>query len=347
MRRREPQDQERPVRVLVVDDSALVRQILSRELEAAGGIEIVASAPDPYVARDRIVELKPDVLTLDLEMPRMDGITFLRKLMKHHPMPVVVVSSLTPAGSELALEALEAGAVDVIAKPGPAYSVGDMASQLAELVRAAATARVGFKRTPVAKRLSMAHTTNKVVAIGASIGGTRALHDILSVMPANGPGIVIAQHMPEHFTAAFATRLRQSCTMDVLEARNGDGVVPGRALIAPGNKHLVLRRDGAHYYVEVRTGPLVSGHRPSIDILLKSVARYAGKNAVGIVLTGMGHDGAAGMKALADNGAPTLAQDENSSVVFGIAREAIRLGAVREVLPLESIAPRVLRLVQE
>ena len=193
----------------------------------------------------------------------------------------------------------------------------------------------------------MAHTTNKVVAIGASIGGTRALHDILSVMPANGPGIVVAQHMPEHFTAAFANRLRESCAMDVCEARNGDGVVPGRALIAPGNKHLVLRRDGAHYYVEVRTGPLVSGHRPSIDILLKSVAHYAGRNAIGIVLTGMGHDGAAGLKALADAGAPTLAQDENSSVVFGIAREAIRLGAVREVLPLESIAPRVLRLVQE
>lgn len=334
----------------MVDDSALVRRILTRELEAAGGIEVVASAPDPYAARDRIVELQPDVLTLDLEMPRMDGITFLRKLMKHRPMPVIVVSSLSPAGSELALEALEAGAIDVLGKPGPAYSVGDMASQLAERVRAAAAAHVDpvlIRRASTAARLSMTRTTNKVVAIGASIGGTKALQDVLSVMPANGPGIVIAQHMPEHFTAAFAARLRETCAIDVCEARTGDRVIPGRALIAPGNSHMVLRRDGATYHVEVRSGPLVSGHRPSIDVLFKSVARYAGKNAVGVIMTGMGHDGAKGLKALADVGAPTIAQDEATSVVFGMACEALKLGAVNQTLPLSSIAPRILSLVQE
>lgn len=335
----------RTVRVLVVDDSALVRRILSRELSLAGGIEVVASAPDPYVARDLIVELQPDVITLDLEMPRMDGLTFLRKLMLHYPLPVIVVSSLTRAGSELALEALEAGAVHVIAKPGPAYSVGDMASELAELVRAAATLKVGRRVAAAApaKRLSMTKTTNKVVAIGASIGGTQALHQVLTAMPLNSPGIVIAQHMPEHFTAAFAARLKDACAIDVSEARTGDRVGPGRALIAPGNKHLVLRRDGANYHVEVRSGPLVSGHRPSIDVLLKSVARYAGQNAVGVVLTGMGHDGAAGLKSMAAAGAHTIAQDEETSVVFGIANEAVKLGAVREILPLGSVASRILR----
>jgi len=334
--------------VLVVDDSALVRQILTRELEDAGGIEVIASAPDPYVARDRIVELQPDVLTLDLEMPRMDGVTFLRKLMKHRPMPVIVVSSLTPAGSELALEALDAGAVDVLAKPGPAYSVGDMAQQLAERVRAAATAQImpHVARAPGVRQLSMTRTTNKVIAMGASIGGTRALQDVLSMLPPNSPGIVIAQHMPEHFTAAFASRLREVCAIDVCEARTGDRVIPGRALIAPGNKHLVLRRDGAAYHVEVRTGPLVSGHRPSIDVLFKSVARYAGRNAVGVIMTGMGRDGAAGLKCLADAGAQTIAQDEATSVVFGMAREAIRLGAVGEIVPLDRIAERVLRATQ-
>ncbi len=336
--------------MLVVDDSALVRRILARELEAHGDIRVVASAPDPYAARDKIVECEPDVLTLDLEMPRMDGITFLRKLMRFHPMPVVVVSSLTPAGSELALEALEAGAVDVLAKPGPSYSVGDMAAQLVESVRAAAGARVipgGPASAPAPTRLSMTRTTNRVVAIGASIGGTRALQDVLSVLPADAPGIVIAQHMPENFTAQFAARLREVCAVDVCEARNGDRVHPGRALIAPGNRHLVLRRDGAAYHVEVRSGPLVSGHRPSIDVLFKSVARYAGRNAVGVIMTGMGHDGAAGLKAMAQAGAATLAQDEATSVVFGMANEAIGLGAVKEVVSLPSLASRILSLSQE
>lgn len=349
MRRGAAEPSQKPVRVLVVDDSALVRRILQRELEAAGGIEVVAAAPDPYVARDRIVELEPDVVTLDLEMPRMDGITFLRKLMKHRPIPVIVVSSLTPSGSALALEALEAGAVDVLAKPGPAYSVGDMSEQLVERVRAAAGARVmpSAMRPIGPARLSMTATTHKVLALGASIGGTRALHEILTAMPADAPGMVIAQHMPEHFTSSFAQRLREDCAIDVCEARNGDRVITGRALIAPGNHHMVLRRTGATYHVEVRGGPLVCGHRPSIDVLFKSVARYAGANAVGAILTGMGHDGAAGLKAMYDAGAATLAQDEATSVVYGMAREAAQLGAVREVVPLEHIAARLLRRAQE
>lgn len=334
----------RPVRVLVVDDSALVRRILARELGAAAGIEVVGCAPDPYVARDLIVEHEPDVVTLDLEMPRMDGITFLRKLMRHHPMPVVVVSSLTPEGSELAFEALDAGAVAVLAKPGPSYSVGDMSVQLAETIHAASRAKVGPVRAIVPGRLAMTRTTTKVVAIGASIGGTRALQEVLSALPYESPGIVIAQHMPEQFTGAFARRLRDVCAIDVREAKTGDRVVTGCALIAPGNHHLVLRRDGAAYVVQVRSGPLVALHRPSIDVLLKSVARYAGSNAVGVIMTGMGHDGAAGLKAMHDAGAATLAQDEASSVVFGMAREAIRLGAADEVVPLSAIARRVLEL---
>jgi len=340
----------RPIRVLVVDDSALVRRILTRELQAASGIQVVDGAPDPYVARDKIVALNPDVITLDLEMPRMDGITFLRKLMRHHPMPVIVVSSLTPEGSELALEALDAGAVDVLAKPGPSYSVGDMAEQLVERVRAAAGARIVPRHAPAAsgpKRLSMTRTTNRVIAIGASIGGTRALEEVLAVMPYDAPGIVITQHMPEHFTASFAKRLREICDIDVCEAKNGDRVVTGRALIAPGNRHMVLRRTGAAYHVEIRTGPTVRGSRPSIDVLMKSVARYAGRNAVGAILTGMGHDGALGMLALHEAGAATFAQNEATSVVFGMAREAIKLGAIDRVLPLGEIPSALLEAAQQ
>jgi len=342
----------RPVRVLVVDDSALVRQIISRELNAAGGIEVVACAPDPYIARDKIVELAPDVITLDLEMPRMDGLTFLRKLMRFHPMPVIVVSSLTPAGGELALQALEAGAVAVLAKPGPAYSVGDMAQQLAEVVRAAVTARVmPISSTPArrpqtaTRALALARTTNQIIAIGASIGGTSALQEVLSALPLNTPGILVAQHMPEHFTAAFARRLQETCQIEVREARNGDSVVPGLALIAPGNHHLVLRRSGALYHAEVRSGPLIAGHRPSVDVLLKSVARYAGKNAVGLLMTGMGHDGAAGLAAMREVGAATLGQDEATSVVFGMAREAARIGAVGRLVPLPGLAAAIVEAV--
>ena len=338
--------------MLVVDDSALVRQIISRELNAAGGIDVVACAPDPYIARDKIVELSPDVITLDLEMPRMDGLTFLRKLMRYHPVPVIVVSSLTRAGSELALQALEAGAVDVLAKPGPAYSVGDMTAQLAETVRAAVDARVvpihtarGAEPAGVLRVPALTHTTNQVIAIGASIGGTGALQEVLSALPVSTPGIVVAQHMPEHFTAAFAQRLQETCAIEVREARNGDHVVPGLALIAPGNHHLVLRRTGATYHAEVRAGPLVAGHRPSVDVLLKSVARYAGKNAVGVLMTGMGHDGAVGLAAMHEAGAATLGQDEATSVVFGMAREAARLGAVDRLVPLPNIAAALIEAV--
>lgn len=340
----------KPIRVLVVDDSALVRRILARELHAAAGIEVVATAPDPYAARDRIVELDPDVITLDIEMPRMDGITFLRKLMRYKPKPVIVVSSLTPAGSALALEALEAGAVDVIAKPGPAYSVGDMAEQLIATVRSAAQAKVfGPRRLELARprQLALKRTTNKVVAMGASIGGTAALAQVLSALPPQSPGIVIAQHMPEHFTEAFAARLREMCAIEVCEGQSGDRVQVGRAIIAPGNRHMVLRRDGATYRVEVRSGPLVSGHRPSIDVLFKSVARYAGGNAVGVIMTGMGHDGAGGLKVMRKAGAKTIAQDEATSVVFGMAREAIALGGVDEILPVERIAERLLRAAED
>ena len=277
------------VRVLVVDDSAIVRRVLSEQLDRQPGIEVVGTAPDPFVARDRILQLEPDVLTLDVEMPRMDGITFLRKLMRHYPMPVVIVSSLTDAGSALAIDALEAGAFDVLPKPGAAYTVGEMAAELAEKIRAAAkvdtrTLRGTLPKETTTQRLSLAATTTKVVAIGASTGGTQALRLILGTLPANAPGIVIAQHMPENFTRAFADRLNNVCAVHVKEARDRDVVGSGVALIAPGNKHLVLRRSGSQYRVEVKSGPLVSGHRPSIDVLFKSVARFAGRVAAGEVL---------------------------------------------------------------
>jgi len=335
----------KPVRVLVVDDSAIVREILSRQLAEYPGIDVVGTAPDPYVARDRIVQLDPDVVTLDIEMPRMDGITFLRKLMHHRPTRVVIVSSLTPAGGELALEAMEAGAVDVIAKPGPAYKVGDMVDQLADKVIAAASARIephAARPAQRAPRLAMTRTTNKVVAIGASTGGTVALQHVLMSMPYDSPGIVAVLHMPEHFTAAYARRLNELCTIDVREARDGDAVVRGRALIAPGNQHMLLTRSGASYRVAVKTGPCVNRHRPSVDVLFKSVSRYAGRNAVGVLMTGMGSDGASGLKAVRDAGAHTIAQDEASSVVFGMPKEAIRLGGAEKVVGLDRIAEVVL-----
>ena len=339
------------VRVLVVDDSALVREILTRELARDPGIEVVGAAPDPYVARDKIVKLKPDVLTLDIEMPRMDGLTFLRKLMRHYPLPVIVVSSLTKKGGELAMEALEAGAVEVMCKPGAAYSVGDMSVNLIDKIKAAARVRVTKGQAaakPAGKRtrLAMTRTTNKVVAIGASTGGTQALADVLTALPANCPGIVIVQHMPEHFTKSFADRLNDMCAFEVKEAQNNDTVAPGRALIAPGNYHMLLRRSGAVYTVQVKGGPLVTRHRPSVDVLFKSVARFAGGNAVGVIMTGMGADGAQGMKEMHDAGAKTIAQDEASCVVFGMPKEAIALGGADHVVPLGSIPSRLLDLAQ-
>ncbi len=340
------------IKVLIVDDSAMVRQVLTRELARDPAIEVVGSAPDPYVARDKIVTLKPDVLTLDIEMPRMDGITFLRKLMKHYPIPVIILSSLTQKGGELALEALECGAVEVMSKPSVAYSVGDVSVALIDKIKAAARVRPE-KRQPVARalreptqqRLSLTRTTNKVVAIGASTGGTEALASLLKSLPSNAPGIVIVQHMPEHFTRAFAERLDTLCAIEVKEATDGDMVSTGKALIAPGNYHMLLRRSGAMYFVQVKSGPLVSRHRPSVDVLFKSVARFAGRNAVGAILTGMGADGSQGMKEMKDAGAATVAQDEASCVVFGMPKEAIALGCVDHVLPLDRISRKLLELV--
>ena len=340
------------VRVLVVDDSATVRNILSTELARDPEIEVVGTAPDPYVARDKIVTLQPDVLTLDIEMPRMDGLTFLRKLMHHYPMPVLIVSSLTPKGGEVAMEALQAGAVDVFCKPGAAYTIGDLSVELAEKIKAAA--RVNVRRMLETKppaqsvtRLTMTRTTNKIVAIGASTGGTEALTVLLTAMPPGAPGIVIVQHMPEVFTKSFADRLNNLCAIEVREAKDGDVVGPGRALIAPGNYHLLLRRSGALYQVQVKSGPLVNRHRPSVEVLFKSAARYAGKNAVGVILTGMGADGADGMKEMHEAGARTIAQDEHSSVVFGMPKEAIARGAVDHIMPLDRIAQKILQLAEQ
>ncbi len=342
----------RKIRVLIVDDSATVRHIFTDELSRDPEIEVVGTAPDPYVARDKIVALKPDVLTLDIEMPRMDGVTFLRKLMRHYPLPVVIVSSLTSQGGDLALEALQAGAVDVMCKPGAAYAVGDLSVQLKDKIKAAARVDMRGYVAPETKaerpiqRLSMTRTTNKVVAIGSSTGGTQALAELLPALPANCPGIVIVQHMPELFTRSFAERLNSKCAFEVKEAQDGDSVMPGRALLAPGNQHMLLQRSGARYYVKVKAGPLVSRHRPSVDVLFKSVARYAGANAVGVMLTGMGADGADGMKEMHDGGAKNIAQDERSCVVFGMPKEAIARGGVDHVLPLDSIASMVVRLAQ-
>jgi two-component system chemotaxis response regulator CheB len=339
------------IRVLIVDDSAVVRQIFAQELARDPQLEVVGAAPDPYVARDLIVKLQPDVLTLDVEMPRMDGLTFLRKLMHHHPMPVVVVSSLTARGGKLALEALDAGAVDVMCKPGGSYSVGDMSVDLIEKIKGAALSRgrtvARAAAPPRSRPMAMTRTTNKVVALGTSTGGTQALQQLLALMPVNAPGMVIVQHMPEHFTRSFAERLNDLCAIEVREAVNGDTVAPGRALIAPGNHHMMLRRSGARYYVEVRQGPLVSRHRPSVDVLFKSVARFAGANAVGAIMTGMGRDGADGLLEMRQAGARTIAQDEASCIVFGMPREAIALDAAEEVVPLSQIAQRLLHLACE
>ncbi len=334
-------------RVLIVDDSAIVRQIFQQALSRDPEIEVVGTAPDPYVARDLIVEKDPDVVTLDLEMPRMDGITFLRKLMHHHPMPVVVVSSLTPAGGELALEALSAGAVEVMCKPGAAYTVGDMALDLADRVKSAAVVDVRRRRAVAApasdaKLPALSRTTNQILAIGASTGGTVALESILRVMPPNAPGTVITQHMPEMFTKFFADRLDDLCEMEVREAEDGDSVNPGVALIAPGNRHLLLGRSGARYYVKVKDGPLVNHHRPSVDVMFQSVARAAGRNAIGVILTGMGGDGAKGLLEMRSAGAATIAQDEESCIVFGMPKVAIDLGAAEHVLDLARIPKQIL-----
>jgi two-component system chemotaxis response regulator CheB len=322
---------------------------LSRER----GIEVVGTAPDPYVARDKIVRLKPDVVTLDIEMPRMDGITFLKKLMTHYPLPVIIVSSLTSKGSDLALEALSIGALEVISKPSGSYSVGDMSLQLADKIRAVAGIKVtgrgatgkNAEGKPAQATKALSSTTNKIIAIGASTGGTEALKTVLTQMPPNAPGIVVVQHMPAKFTTSFAERMDSLCAMQVKEAEDGDTVINGRVLIAPGNYHMLLRRSGARYYVHVKQGPLVHHQRPSVDVLFKSAAEYAGANALGIILTGMGADGAAGLLRMRQTGAGTIAQDEETCVVFGMPKEAIKIDAAEKVSPLPDITATALGMI--
>jgi two-component system chemotaxis response regulator CheB len=333
------------IKVLIVDDSAVVRQILRGALSADPDIQVVGTAPDPYVARDMIVEFKPDVVTLDVEMPRMDGITFLRKLMRHYPLPVIIVSSLTSAGGELALEALAAGAVEVMCKPGASLTLDDMTAELIAKIKTAAGARV-CKREDVGgttKVALMGRTTNQIVAVGASTGGTVALEYVLRRMPADAPGIVIAQHMPALFTKQFAERLNRLSAMEIREAQEDDSVLPGVALVAPGDKHLLLRRSGMRSFVSVKDGPLVHQQRPSVDVLFRSVAHTAGKNAIGVIMTGMGVDGAAGLTEMRQAGAHTIAQDEASCVVFGMPKAAIEMGAVERVLPIKEIPDAILQ----
>jgi len=341
------------IKVLVVDDSAVVRKMFVEALSGEKDIEVVGTAPDPYVARDKIVHLKPDVITLDIEMPRMDGLTFLRKLMRHLPIPVVIVSSLTPKGSATALEALELGAVEVLSKPGSAYSLGEMSLQLGDKIRAAA--RAGVRKAsptpaaapkPLGRPMSaLTETTNKIMAIGASTGGTEALKVVLSRFPMNAPGTLVVQHMPANFTTAFAARLNELCQIKVKEAVDGDSVVQGVCLIAPGNYHMVLRRSGARYYVNVLTGPMVHHQRPAVDVLFESVAQVAGANAVGVILTGMGADGAKGLLSMKQSGAKTVAQNEESCVVFGMPKEAIKMGGVDKVVPLSAVADTALKML--
>jgi len=341
------------IRVLVVDDSAIVRKIFTEELSKEPDIEVIGTAPDPYVARDKIVFQKPDVITLDIEMPKMDGLTFLKKLMKHYPLPVIVVSSLTPKGSQMALEALEYGAVEVLSKPGTAYTVGDMSTQLKEKIRIAA--KVNLKQIRPSKSSNpeptfpntkaLKETTQKVIALGASTGGTEAIKEILVRLPLNIPGIVIVQHMPPQFTKAFAERLNHLCQIEVREAKDGDTLLNGMALIAPGNWHMLLKRSGSRYYVNLRDGPMVHHQRPAVDVLFHSVAQYAGPNAIGVLLTGMGVDGAEGLLKMKEAGAKTIAQDEESCVVFGMPKEAIRRGAVDKVVPLEHIPNEIIQIV--
>lgn len=351
------------IRVLVVDDSATVRQSLKEILESDPDIEVMATAGDPYAAVERIKDEVPDVITLDVEMPRMDGITFLQRIMSQHPIPVIICSTLTEKGSETALAALEKGAVEIITKPklGTKQFFQESCVRICDVVKSAAQVRVKERRaTPaplqarpkltadavIAKATSQAmiQTTEKIVAVGASTGGTEALREFLQALPADAPGIVIVQHMPEKFTASFAARLNELCAVTVKEAVDGDSIIRGQALIAPGNKHTLLKRSGARYFVEVKDGPLVSRHRPSVDVLFRSAARYAGKNCVGVIMTGMGDDGARGMREMKDAGAINLAQDEASCIVFGMPAEAIKHGGVDHVLPLGRIAAEVVRL---
>jgi two-component system chemotaxis response regulator CheB len=352
---------DKKIRVLVIDDSASVRQLMTEVLSSDPAIEVIGTASDPYVAVEHIRREVPDVITLDVEMPRMDGITFLTKLMSQHPVPVVICSTLTEKGSETALLALERGAVEIITKPkvGTREFFRESCLRICDIVKAAAQAQV--RKKEIASRLEakpkysadailaksaprMIQTTDKVIAVGASTGGTEALREFLEALPVDAPGIVIVQHMPEQFTAKFAQRLDSLCRVNIKEAADNDAVTQGRVLIAPGNHHLLLKRSGARYYVEVKDGPLVNRHRPAVDVLFRSTARHAGRNAIGVIMTGMGDDGAKGMLEMKEAGSINIAQDEASCVVFGMPAEAIKAGGVHTVLPLHRIAGEVLRL---
>jgi two-component system, chemotaxis family, protein-glutamate methylesterase/glutaminase len=341
---------ERKIRVLIVDDSAIVRRILSQCLSGEPDLEVVGTAVDPYAARDLILSLEPDVLTLDIEMPRMDGLTFLRKLMRYRPMPVIVISSLAQAACATTLQALEEGAVEALSKPAGPYSVGDLQSTLAGKIRAAAASRVRPRASQPAAPAPPAAAfhplrAGTVVAIGASTGGTEAIRQVLQGLPENFPPTVITQHIPPVFSKAFSDRLNQICRMEVKEAEDGDELRPGRALIAPGGLHMLIRRSGGGYRAVIKDGPRVCYQRPSVDVLFASVAAEAGGNTLGVILTGMGADGANGLLQMRQRGAPTIAQDEASCVVFGMPREAIRLGAAGHVLSLNEISPALLRLL--
>ncbi len=349
------------ISVMVVDDSAVVRQVVKQALSMDPGIEVIAAASDPIFAMQKMRERWPDVIVLDIEMPRMDGLTFLKKIMAERPTPVVICSSLTTQGADTTLQALAAGAVTIIAKPTAKLKqfLEDASSQLIVAVKTAARANVRQlmpRHAPPVVRpklsadamlapphgSSMARTTESVIAIGTSTGGTQALEYVLSALPRMVPGIVVVQHMPEKFTASFAERLNSLCELEVKEAAADDRVMPGRVLIAPGGRHMMLKRSGAQYLVDVVDGPLVSRHKPSVNVLFRSMARFAGRNAVGIIMTGMGDDGALGLKEMQDAGAHTIAQDEKSCVVFGMPKEAIKLGGVREVMSLDSIPEAII-----
>jgi two-component system, chemotaxis family, protein-glutamate methylesterase/glutaminase len=348
------------VKVLIVDDSAVVRQSLTEILSQDPNIEIIGTASDPFYAAEKMKNVVPDVITLDIEMPRMDGLTFLKKIMGQHPIPVVICSTLAGSNAESGLKALEYGAVDIITKPkvGTKLFFKEAAIQICDIVIAASKVDVQKKRTrrltvapkntadamlaPV-KASAMVKTTEKLVIVGASTGGTEALKVFLEALPYDCPPILIVQHMPQNFTKTFANRLNETCKIVVKEAKNNDSVLRGQALIAPGNFHMLVKRSGAKYYVEVKEGPLVSRHRPSVDVLFRSSSRYVGKNAIGVIMTGMGDDGAKGMLEMKGTGAYTIAQDEETSIVFGMPQKAIALGGVDKILALSKISAEVLR----